>query len=50
MFLVMNSTFKTTYFVYDLILSKDRSVDLMKKHGFYFVYIVFSFFDNLTIF
>ncbi len=50
MFLVLNSTFKTTYFLYGLILSKDRNVDLMKKHGFYFVSIVFWLFDNLIVF
>jgi hypothetical protein len=29
-------------FIYS-ILSKGRSVDLKKKHGFYFIYVVFRF-------
>jgi hypothetical protein len=34
-------TFKTIYYLYDLIMSKEKSVDLMKKHGFYFFSFVF---------
>jgi hypothetical protein len=41
MFSVLISTFKTVDFLYDLILNKDQSVDLMKKHGFYFIFVVF---------
>jgi hypothetical protein len=43
-------TFKTIDLWYDSILSKKRSVDLMKKHGFYYVYVVFWLFDNLIEF
>jgi hypothetical protein len=32
------------------ILSKERSVDLKKKHGFIFIFVVFWFFNNLIIF
>ncbi len=50
MFLVQISTFKTTYFLKYSILSKERSVDFMKKHGFYYVSIMFWLSDNLIIF
>jgi hypothetical protein len=50
MFLVLISTFKPTDFLYDSILSKERSVDMMKQHGFYSISVVFWLYDNLTIF
>jgi hypothetical protein len=50
MFSIVNSTFKTIDFLDYLILNQDRNVDIMKKHGFYFVSIVFWLFDILTIF
>jgi hypothetical protein len=41
MFSILISTFKTIDFLYDSILGKERSVDLMKKHGFYSIFLVF---------
>jgi hypothetical protein len=50
MFSFLIFTFKTIDFLYDSILSKERSVDLMKKYGFYYVYVVFWLSDNLNVF
>jgi len=36
-------TFKTIYYLYDLIVSKEKSVDFMKKHGFIFFFCVLTF-------
>jgi hypothetical protein len=41
MFSILISTFKTTIFLFDSIMSKEKNVDLMKKHGFYYVLIMF---------
>jgi hypothetical protein len=49
MFSILISTFETTDFLHDSILSKKINVDLMKKHRFYYVSIVFYLFDIITI-
>ncbi len=46
----LDFTFKITTFLFDSIMSKERNKDLMKKHGFYYVFIMFWFFDNLFVF
>jgi hypothetical protein len=50
MFLVLIFPFKIINLLYDSIMSKEISVDLMKKNGFYFVFIVFWLFNNLIVF
>lgn len=50
MFLILISTFKSINLWYDSIVNKKRSVDLVNKHGFYYVSIVIWLFDNLIVF
>jgi len=47
---VMISTFNIIDFLYDSILSKEINVNLMNKHEFYSMSIVFWLFDNLIVF
>jgi hypothetical protein len=49
MFLVLISPFKIINLLYDSIMSKEINVDLMKKHGFYFVSIVFWLSNHLIV-
>jgi len=47
---VMISTFNIIDFLYDSILSKEINVNLMNKHEFYSMSIVFWLSDNLIVF